>query len=221
MVAARTGHSRSVAVRTGRAVAAGTRRIRSVAVRIRWAVAARARRIGSVVPRSRRAVAGRIRRIGSVVPRTRRGVAAPTRRTGSVGPRSSAGRQGGRVETRGLIVVGTPNKLGRRTNYCGGRPGLAGIVTVTVLVLVGTVVVVVVAAVRAVLDIGPTGLEVEFEPPKIKKTISTKRSAPRAPNPTSAQGLRYHGTPGRSGGPGGGPPGGCCPYPPWPVGWSE
>jgi uncharacterized membrane protein YgcG len=163
-----------------------------------------------------------------------------------------------------LIVVGTPNKLGRRTNYGGGRPGLAGIVTVTVLVLVLVVtlvvvvvdsvvavvvvvvvcavvavvaavvvvvvsvvgdcdaeVVVVVAAVRAVLDIGPTGLEVEFEPPKIEKTITTKRSAPRAPNPTSAQGLRYHGTPGRSGGPGGGSPGGCCPYPPWPVGWSE
>ena len=169
-----------------------------------------------------------------------------------------------------MIVVGTPNKLGRRTNYGGGRPGLAGIVTVTVLVLVlglvGTLVVVVVGvdavvavvvvvvvvvgavvvvvgavvvlvvsvvgdcdaevvvvvvAVRAVLDTGPTGLGVEFEPPKIKKTISTKRSAPRAPNPTSAQGLRYHGTPGRSGGPGGGFPGGCCPYPPWPVGWSE
>ena len=167
-----------------------------------------------------------------------------------------------------MIVVGTPNKLGRRTNYGGGRPGLAGIVTVTVLVLVlvlvvtlvvvvvdsvvavvvvvvvvvgavlvvvGAVVVVVVsvvgdcdaevvvvvAAVRAVLDTGPTGLGVEFEPPKIKKTISTKRSAPRAPNPTSAQGLRYHGSPGRSGGPGGGSPGGCCPYPPRPVGWSE
>jgi hypothetical protein len=54
--------------------------------------------------------------------------------------------------------------------------------------------VVVVAAVRAVLDTGPTGLGVEFEPPKIKKTISAKTSAPKAPNPTSAQGLRYHGT---------------------------
>ena len=54
--------------------------------------------------------------------------------------------------------------------------------------------VVVVTAVRAVLDTGPTGLGVEFEPPKIKKTISAKTSAPRAPNPTSAHGLRYHGT---------------------------
>ena len=117
---------------------------------------------------------------------------------------------------------------------------VAVVVVVVVVVVVGAVVVVVgavvvvvvsvvgdcdaevvVVAVREVLDIGPTGLGVEFEPPKIKKTISTKRSAPRAPNPTSAQGLRYHGTPGRSGGPGGGSPGGCRPYPPWPVGWSE
>jgi uncharacterized membrane protein YgcG len=101
---------------------------------------------------------------------------------------------------------------------------VVGAVVVVAVSVVGDCdaeVVVVVAAVRAVLDTGPTGLGVEFEPPKIKKTISTKRSAPRAPNPTSAQGLRYQGTPGRSGGPGGGSPGGCCPYPPGPVGWSE
>jgi hypothetical protein len=74
---------------------------------------------------------------------------------------------------------------------------VAGVVVVVVVVsVVGDcdAEVVVVAAVRAVLDTGPTGLGVEFEPPKIKKTISAKTSAPKAPNPTSAQGLRYHGT---------------------------
>lgn len=74
------------------------------------------------------------------------------------------------------------------------------------------VVVVVVAAVRGVDGTGPTLLSSELEPPKIRKTISTNRSAARTPNPTSAQGLRYHGTGGCSGGPGG-PPGGCWPYP--------
>lgn len=138
-----------------------------------------------------------------------------------------------------MMLVATPH-----TNHGCGRPGLAGIVTVTVLVLVlvltvvlllvvvvvvdpvvvvvvvvvvgpvvvvgGVVVVVSVvvahdtevvrfvvvigAAVRAVLDTGASGLGVELEPPKIKKTISAKRSPPRAPNPTSAQGVRYHGT---------------------------
>ena len=102
-------------------------------------------------------------------------------------------------------------------------PDSVVVVGAVVVVVVGTVVVValsvlgdsdaevvvVVPAVRAVLDTGATGLGVEFEPPKIKKTIRAKRSAPRAPNPTSAQGLRYHGIPGGSGGPGGGSPGGC------------
>ena len=101
---------------------------------------------------------------------------------------------------------------------------VVGDVVVVVVVVVGAVVVVVVSvvddcddevvvvvAVRALLGTGPTGLGPEFEPPKIKKTISTKRIAPAAPNPTSAQGLRYHGPPGCSGGPGSGSPGGCPP----------
>jgi hypothetical protein len=73
---------------------------------------------------------------------------------------------------------------------------VVGAVVVVVVSVVGDcdAEVVVVGAVRAVLETGATGLGVEFEPPKTQKTISTKRRAPRAPNPTSAQGLRYHGT---------------------------
>lgn len=94
---------------------------------------------------------------------------------------------------------------------------------VVVVSVVGEVVVavVVVAAVRDVVVIGVTCVLSESEPPpKIRKTISTKSSAPMTPNATSAHGLRYHGTGGSSGGPGGSP-GGCWPYPLYAVGWSE
>jgi hypothetical protein len=66
------------------------------------------------------------------------------------------------------------------------------------------VVVLVVAAVRDVVVSGVSGLLLPvLEPPKIKKTINASRNAPRAPYPTSAHGLRYHGT--------GGSPCGCWP----------
>jgi hypothetical protein len=66
------------------------------------------------------------------------------------------------------------------------------------------VVVLVAAAVCDVVVSGVSGLLLPvFEPPKIKKTINASRNVPRAPNPTSAHGLRYHGT--------GGSPCGCRP----------
>lgn len=111
---------------------------------------------------------------------------------------------------------------------------VVGVVVVVVVVVVGVVVVVVVSvvddgelevvvvvsAVRDELGSGLNGLVFEFEPPKIRKMIPTNRIAASAPNPTSAHGLRYHGTGGSSGGPGGSP-GGCCPYPMYSVGCSE
>ena len=57
------------------------------------------------------------------------------------------------------------------------------------------VVVLVVAAVRDVVVSGVNGLGPLLEPPKMKKTISDSRNAPRAPKLTSAHGLRYHGSP--------------------------
>jgi hypothetical protein len=57
-------------------------------------------------------------------------------------------------------------------------------------------VVVVVAAVRDVVISGVNGLGPLLEPPKMKKTISDSRNAPRAPKLMSAHGLRYHGSPG-------------------------
>jgi hypothetical protein len=96
---------------------------------------------------------------------------------------------------------------------------VVGVVVVVVgaLVVVDSVVdegervVVVGVAVRVVVS-GVNGLLLlELEPPKINQTINTKRIAARAPNPTSAHGLRYQGIGGSAGGPGG-LSGGCWPY---------
>lgn len=84
-----------------------------------------------------------------------------------------------------------------------------GVVVVVVVSVVSVVVdvelvgAVVVVAVRDVLDSGVRGLGPELEPPKIAKITNARRSAPSAPNPTRAHGLRYHGTGGPPGGPGG------------------
>ena len=81
--------------------------------------------------------------------------------------------------------------------------GEVGEVIVASVVELG-VVVLVVAAVRDVVVSGVNGLLLPvLEPPKMKKTINASRNAPRAPDPTSAHGLRYHGT--------GGSPFGCRP----------
>jgi hypothetical protein len=95
---------------------------------------------------------------------------------------------------------------------------LVGEVVAVVLVVVvdDGVVVVVVAGAGEVLGSGVNGLVVEPEPPNISKTISASSSTTRTPNKTNAQGERYHGRGGFSGG-----PGGCCPYPPYWVGCSE
>jgi hypothetical protein len=115
---------------------------------------------------------------------------------------------------------------------------LVGAVVVALVVVVGAlddgVVVVFVAGACEVLGSGVNGLVVEPEPPNVSKTISASSSTTRTPNKTNAQGERYHGRGGFSGGPGGccpyppywvgcseDPPGGCCPYPPYWVGCSE
>jgi hypothetical protein len=94
------------------------------------------------------------------------------------------------------------------------------VVAVVLVVVVGVVddgvVVVVVAGACEVLGTGVNGLVVEPEPPNVSKTISASSSTTRKPNKTNAQGERYHGRGGFSGG-----PGGCCAYPPYWVGWSE
>lgn len=82
----------------------------------------------------------------------------------------------------------------------------AVVVVVGVVAAVVGVVVAVVTGVGEVLGTGVSGLVVEPEPPKISKTIRTSSSTSRAPNNTNAQGDRYHGRGGFSGG-----PGGCCP----------
>jgi hypothetical protein len=84
---------------------------------------------------------------------------------------------------------------------------VVGVVAVVVGVVDDGVVVVLVAAVDGLLGTGPTGWVVEPEPPNNTKTISTSSSTRRTPNNTNAQGDRYHGRGGFSGG-----PGGCCPY---------
>jgi len=89
-----------------------------------------------------------------------------------------------------------------------------------VVVVVGVVddgVVVVVVAVCELLGSGVNGGVVGPEPPNTSITISTSSSTTRAPNKTNAQGERYQGRGGFSGGPGGCCPyagfsGGCCPY---------
>jgi hypothetical protein len=96
------------------------------------------------------------------------------------------------------------------------------VVVVSVVVVVGdgdVVVVVVVTGVRGVVVVTGVNfpLSSEFDPPKTSRMISTRMIAARAPNRTSAHGLRYHGTGGCSGGPGGSP-GGCWPYPLYAVG---
>jgi membrane-bound ClpP family serine protease len=112
------------------------------------------------------------------------------------------------------------------------------VVVVDSVVLVVGVVVVVVGAVVVVLSVVDEGervavvgvvvcevvvsgvnglLLLELEPPKINQTINTKRIAARAPNPTSAHGLRYQGIGSSAGGPGGSP-GGCWPYALYAVG---
>ncbi len=98
---------------------------------------------------------------------------------------------------------------------------LVDAVVVAVVVVVGVVddgvVVVVVAGVCELLGSGVNGGVVGPEPPNTSITISTSSSTTRAPNKTNAQGDRYHGREGFSGGPGGccpyaGYSGGCCPY---------
>jgi hypothetical protein len=86
---------------------------------------------------------------------------------------------------------------------------LVGAVVVVVVGVVAVVVGVVDdgAVVDGLLGTGPTGWVVEPEPPNNTKTISTSSSTMRTPNNTNAQGDRYHGRGGFSGG-----PGGCCPY---------
>jgi hypothetical protein len=88
---------------------------------------------------------------------------------------------------------------------------VGAVVVVVVAVVVGVVddgaVVLLVAVVDGLLGTGPTGWVVEPEPPNNTKTISTSSSTMRTPNNTNAQGDRYHGRGGFSGG-----PGGCCPY---------
>lgn len=94
-------------------------------------------------------------------------------------------------------------------------------VVVAVVVVVEVVddgVVVVVDGVCELLGSGVNGGVVGPEPPNTSITISTSSSTTRAPNKTNAQGERYHGRGGFSGGPGGccpyaGYSGGCCPYP--------
>ena len=111
---------------------------------------------------------------------------------------------------------------------------VVGVVAVVVGVVDDGVVVVVVAGACELLGTGVNGLVVEPDPPNISKTISTSSSTTRTPNKTNAQGDRYHGRGGFSGGPGGCcpyamysvgccpyPAGGCCPYPPYSVGCSE
>jgi hypothetical protein len=104
---------------------------------------------------------------------------------------------------------------------------VGAVVVVGVVVMVVGVVddgVVVVAAVGELLGTGVNGWVVEPEPPNSTKTISTSSSTRRTPNNTNAQGDRYHGRGGFSGGPGGCcpyPAGGCCPDPPYWVGCSE
>ena len=91
---------------------------------------------------------------------------------------------------------------------------------VVVVVDDGAVVVDVVAVVRDVEVLDGAG---PVLPPlsNISNRISTNRSRMMAPNNTNAHGLRYQGLGGFSGGPGGGPPGGCWPYPGYWAGWSE
>ena len=100
---------------------------------------------------------------------------------------------------------------------------VVGVVVAVVVVVVvdGVVVGVVVAVVVRVVVSGVNGLSSELEPPKTSRMISTRMIAPSAPNRISAHGLRYHGTCGSSGGPGGGAPGGCWPYALYAVGCSE
>ena len=82
-------------------------------------------------------------------------------------------------------------------------------VTVSVTVFGADVVAVVVAD----LDVVVSGVNVvgsEGSSPPVMRlaspnTISAIRTAPRAPNPTSAAGLRYQGTGSSGGGPGGSP----------------
>jgi hypothetical protein len=81
---------------------------------------------------------------------------------------------------------------------------VGAVVVVVSVVDEGERVVVVGVAVREVVVSGVNGfLLLELEPPKISQTINTKRIAARAPNPTSAHGLRYQGIGGSAGGPGG------------------
>ena len=125
------------------------------------------------------------------------------------------------VLVRGLVVVGVVSVVVVSVPV---SVVVVVVVSLVVVVVVGEVVVVVVVgdAVRDVVVSGVNGLfSSEFDPPKISRMISTRMTAPSAPNRISAHGLRYHGVGGCSGGPGGGPPGGCWPYALYAVGCSE